>query len=88
VIERNFRISVGSNRGHDHNMPRSADSLLLSLFERQANALFACSRIYGVHVTAGSVAGRVVDDASRYITRVRLNRDDLRLRLEQLLTVH
>ena len=65
-----------------------ADTLLLSLFTRQAHELRAHLRFYGVTASNRELAERVVEDAARHISRVRRGRDGLRSRLERLLTAY
>ena len=58
-----------------------SDRLLRSVFERQVRALLAQVRHHGIEAT-GDLVTRVLDDACRYIERVRARRDALRIPLE------
>ena len=63
-------------------MLRTPEALLLSLFKRQARALVARAQYCHLEVTAEQLAGRVVDDACRHISRARLQHDRLQGQLE------
>ncbi len=64
------------------------ETLLLSLFARQAYELRVHLRSYGLDATDVEVAERVVDNAARHISRVQRERERLRSSLERLLTLH
>ena len=64
------------------------DTLLVSLFARQAHELRAHLRSYWLDATNLELAERVIDDAARHISRVQRERERLRSRLERMLRLH